>query len=65
MTFALATATLPVRDEIRAELREEWRRLGAAGTWFDSATRVAIAAGVGGFHRELAGVGGLVDLVGR
>lgn len=44
MAFALTAATLPVRDDIRAALREEWRRLASAGTWFDGATRVAIAA---------------------
>lgn len=42
--FALSAAALPVRDEIRAELRQEWRRLASAGTWFDGAARVAVAA---------------------
>lgn len=44
IAFALTAASLPVRDETRAELREEWRRLRSAGTWFDGASRVAIAA---------------------
>lgn len=44
MAFALTTATLPVRDEIRTGLREEWQRLADAGSWLDGATRVAVAA---------------------
>lgn len=52
MAFALTAATLPVRDDIRAALREEWRRLASAGTWFDGATRVAIAAEARAARRE-------------
>lgn len=34
----------PVRDDLAAAHRDAWARLAAPGTWWDGATRVAIAA---------------------
>ena len=43
MAFDLAAAALPVPDGVRAELRREWGRLAAPGTWLSGAERVAVA----------------------
>jgi hypothetical protein len=40
--YALSPA--PVRQDLVEAHRRAWRRLGAAGTWWDGRTRVAIAA---------------------
>ncbi|OMQ15215.1 hypothetical protein A7K94_0211080 [Modestobacter sp. VKM Ac-2676] len=43
MAFELTDAVLPVPDDVRAELRQEWTRLAAPGTWLSGPERVAIA----------------------
>ncbi len=37
------SATVPVREDLLAEHRAVWRRIGRAGTWWTAAERVAIA----------------------
>jgi hypothetical protein len=41
--FELRDAVLPVSDGVRAELRREWGRLAAPGTWLSGEERVAVA----------------------
>ena len=43
MTFDMPGAVLPVPDGVRAELRREWLRLAAPGTWLSGPERVAVA----------------------
>lgn len=43
MPFDLVDAVLPVSEEIRSGLRDEWRRLASAGTWLTGQERVAVA----------------------
>jgi hypothetical protein len=43
VTFDMTGAVLPVPDGVRAELRREWLRLSAPGTWLSGAERVAVA----------------------
>ncbi|WP_164701205.1 hypothetical protein [Modestobacter sp. KNN46-3] len=43
MAFELEAAVLPVPDGVRAELRREWGRLAAPGTWLSGEERVAVA----------------------
>jgi len=43
VAFELTDAVLPVPDGVRAELRREWTRLAAPGTWLSGAERVAVA----------------------
>ena len=35
---------VPIRDDLAAAHRRAWRRIAQPGTWWDGATRVAIAA---------------------
>jgi len=44
MTINYDNSPYPVRQDIRDAHRRVWRHIAAAGTWFDGATRVAIAA---------------------
>ena len=39
-----SSAPLPIRDDLAAAQARAWARLGSAGTWWDGAERVAIAA---------------------
>ena len=39
-----SAAPVPVRDDLTSAHQRVWRRLAAPGTWWDGATRVAIAA---------------------
>lgn len=43
MAFELTDTVLPVPGEVRAELRREWERLAAPGTWLSGPERVAVA----------------------
>lgn len=43
MSFELVDAVLPVTEEIRRALREEWHGLASAGTWLTGEERVAVA----------------------
>ncbi|WP_249522803.1 hypothetical protein [Modestobacter marinus] len=43
MSFELADAVLPLPHAVRAELRREWTRLAAAGSWLTGPERVAVA----------------------
>ncbi|SDX98939.1 hypothetical protein SAMN05661080_01950 [Modestobacter sp. DSM 44400] len=44
MSFELADAVLPVPDRVGEELRREWQRLAAPGTWLTGRQRLAVAA---------------------
>src|SRR5437016_634546 len=44
MLTSYASAPVAVRDDIRSAHELGWNRIAQAGTWFDGATRVAIAA---------------------
>lgn len=44
MSFELSDAVLPVPGRVREELRQEWRRLAAPGTWLTGRQRIAVAA---------------------
>jgi hypothetical protein len=44
MTISYAHSPSPVREDIAAAHARAWQRIASAGTWFDGATRVAIAA---------------------
>lgn len=43
MAFEMTDAVLPVPDGVRTEMRREWARLAAPGTWLSGAERVAVA----------------------
>lgn len=43
MSFELVDSALPVTEEVRSALREEWRRLASPGTWLTGQERVAVA----------------------
>ncbi len=43
MAFELGAAVLLVSNGVRAELRREWGRLAAPGTWLSGEERVAVA----------------------
>jgi hypothetical protein len=63
MAFALADAALPVDEDVQAELRREWERLAAPGTWFSGAERVAIATEARAARTLGAGDTGLAEPV--
>ncbi len=43
MAFELEDAVLPVPDGLREELRSQWQRLAAPGTWLSGEDRVSVA----------------------
>lgn len=59
MSFAMRDAILPVADDVRDVLGEEWRRLAAPGTWLAGEERVAVAAEARAARARAAGATGL------
>lgn len=41
--FAFADSSIPIRDDIKAANRQQWKRLAEPGSWWSGAQRVAIA----------------------
>lgn len=63
MTFAFGDAALPVPDEVRAEFRREWQRLGQPGTWLSEEERVAVAREARAAHTFADGQTGAAPLL--